>query len=345
MFALQLASEGESLRRTEVEKPAPGPGEVLVRIRATSLCGSDLHHIEGHTTPGTFPITLGHEAAGVVAETGAGVDRVAVGDHVVVHYIISCGACEACSRGLDNQCTRRTSIGNHVDGTFAEFIAVPAENALVMDDEVPFSWGSISACAVSTGFHALEVADIDPGDTVVVFGAGGVGLHAVLWSSFFGAGSTVAVDLVEDKLDIAREHGATHTINPAEADVETVLENEFGASGVDVAIECSGSPRAMEQAIASVNGDNQYASGTVVSVGLQTEPFEVEYWGIREGSISVSGDHTRAELQQIISLMEADRIDLSPSITHRFPFDEYEEAVEVLKAEDESVGRIVLELD
>jgi D-arabinose 1-dehydrogenase-like Zn-dependent alcohol dehydrogenase len=342
--ALQIEKEGGPLLEKEVKKPTPGDDEVLVEMKATSLCGSDLHHIEGETTPGELPVTLGHEGAGVVAETGKSVENVNIGDNVIIHYILSCGTCEACALGMDNQCENRKSLGNHVNGTFADYICVPSDNALVFQNDVPFEWASVSSCAVSTAYHALQVADIDPGDDVIIFGAGGVGLHAVLWSSFFGAGSIVSIDLIQEKLSLSKEYGATDIINPSNKDLAEELKKRFGSDGVDIAIECSGSNTAINQALGAINGDNLYSSGKVVSVGLQTSPFEVEYWGLREGSLSVSGDHTRSELLKIIKLMESGRIDLSPTITHKIPFENYQDGIELLKASDECVGRVVLEL-
>jgi 2-desacetyl-2-hydroxyethyl bacteriochlorophyllide A dehydrogenase len=345
MRAVRFHEPGEPFAVEDVPRPTPGPDEVLVEIRAASVCGSDVHYRTGggDFAPSTAPLTLGHEGAGVVAEAGEHVTGPAVGDRVVVNYVESCGDCRPCLRGNDNRCRERVSVGHDVPGTFAEYVAVPARSALALPEDVPFEWGSVAACAVATAYHALRRARIEPGDAVAVFGVGGVGQHAVMWADFLGAGSVIAIDPVAAKLEAAADRGADVTLDPTEDDVLAAVADATDGRGVDVAVECSGSTAAIEQAIDSVNGDNKYESGTVVSVGLQEEPMEVEYWGLREGQLLVSGDHTREELRRILDLAGRGRIDLSPSISHRMGLAEANDAIDLLVENEGRVGRIVLE--
>jgi D-arabinose 1-dehydrogenase-like Zn-dependent alcohol dehydrogenase len=330
----------------EVDRPTAADGEVLVDLQAASLCGSDLHYLDPDSAfePSTAPVTLGHEGAGVVADVGEGVTGLAVGDRVLVNYVLSCGRCRPCLEGHDNRCRNRTSVGHDVDGTFAEYVAVPARSAVPMSSAVPYEWGSLTGCAVATGYHALARADIAPGDAVLVTGAGGVGSSATMWADFRGAGTVLVSDVVDAKLDRAREMGADETIDAADESVGDRVEAATDGRGVDAAIECSGAAPAMEQAVAAVDGDNRFESGTVVSVGLQEEPLEVRYWGLREGALMVSGDHTGSELGEIVRLLEAEKVDPSPLITHRFDLADVDEAVETLEDPDEAVGRIVLDV-
>lgn len=343
MQAARFHEGAEELSVEEVEPPTVGPTDVLVDLRAASFCGSDLNYLKGKVEPGAAPITLGHEGAGVVAETGQAVSHVAEGDRVVVHYVQSCGHCEPCLDGYDNRCRNRQSIGHHVDGTFAEAIAVPARCVLKVPESVPFDQASAAGCAVSTAYHAVERGDVSPADEVVVFGIGGVGLHAVLWAEFRGAETIVAVDPSGPQLEAAQEYGADVTLDPERDDVLERIDAETGGWGADVALECSGSPQAMQQALAAVGAKHGYETGAVVSVGIQTDPIEVGYGDVREGALYVSGDHTRSELAKIVQLLGADRVDLSSSITHRLSLDEINDAIPLMTDTEERVGRIVVD--
>jgi len=344
MRAVRYVGEDERIVLEEVDRPTIGPDDVRVAVRAASLCGSDLHYREAESefSPNTVPVTLGHEGAGVVTETGEGVTAVAENDRVIVNYVASCGHCEPCLAGHDNRCRNRTSIGHDVDGTFAEEIVVPERCAVPMDGDVPFAWGSIVGCAGSTAFHAVERADVAVGDTVAVFGVGGVGMHAVLWASFRGAAGVIAIDPVTARREAAREYGADLLFDPETDDVAAAIAEATDGWGVDAAIECSGSVEALSRAVDAVDGRNRFESGTVVSVGLQETPLEATYWGLREGELLVSGDHTRAELRTIANLMAAGRIDLSGSVADRIDLSEIDAGLDRMAA-GESVGRIVVE--
>jgi len=338
MLAARFKEAGKPFSVEEIDEP-------LVEIKAAGICGSDVHYRKGDFSPGNIPLTLGHEGAGIVRQIGDNVSNVRIGDHVVVHYVISCGNCRPCLQGFDNRCRNRISIGHDVDGTFAQFIRIPSRNAFQMADHVPIEWGAITACAVSTAFHAVKRSGLKKSETVAVFGTGGVGIHAVMWAKFFGAGKVIAVDLVDSKLETARTYGADITVNPSRKDVSKVIMSETDGWGADVAIECSGSAKAMEQAMKAIKGRNRFESGTVVSVGLQTAPFQAEYWNLREGWMTVSGDHTRHDLYQIIKLMETGRIDLSNSITHHIPLRDINEGVDLVESREVHVQRIVIDME
>lgn len=335
--------DGEELALAEVDAPDPGPGEVVVDLRAASICGSDVNYLRGKTDPGTVPITLGHEGAGVVAAVGGAVDHVAPGDRVLIHYIQSCGHCGPCLDGADNQCRHRRSVGHHTDGTFAERVCVSDRAVQRLPEGVPFAWGSIAGCAVATGYHAVERGGVEPGDLVVVFGAGGVGLHATLWADYRGAGRVIVVDPLAVQREKATEFGADATVDPTSEDPLAVVADLSAGYGADVTIECSGAARAMEQAVDALSMDNGYESGTAVSVGIQTEPAEAGFDDIREGALKVSGDHTRGELGDIRRLLAAEAVDLSPSITHRVALEDIQEGIDLFTDENEPTGRIVVE--
>ena len=345
MHAARLHPGATELAIETVERPELGPMDVLIDVQRASICGTDVHHLSGElpVDDEKLPLTLGHEGAGVVAETGSAVTNLEPGDRVVVDYAVACGHCEPCLHGYGNRCRNRRSVGSGIDGTFAEYLAVPASSAVPMPDAVPFEWGSIVACAVSTAFHAVQRAGIEPADDVVVFGVGGVGLHAVLFAAKSLVRTVVAVDLVDERLAAAEAYGADVVVNPSERDVVEAVRSETDGWGADVAIECSGSPVAMEQAVASVNGANRFESGTVVSVGYQENPLEAAYWDLREGQLTVSGDHTRAELRRLLSLLAAGKIDLDRSIAGTVPLAEINDGVRQITADETLTGRVVVD--
>jgi len=344
MLAARYIDEKEPLVLKDVPRPDVGPREARVTVEAASICGSDMNYMTGKREPASVPLTLGHEGAGVTKEIGSAVDEseVAPGDRVVLHYPRFCGHCEPCLRGLDNQCRNRQTTGHDSDGTFAERVVVPARNLLALPDGVPAEWGSIIGCAVTTGYHAVRRADIRWGDTIAVFGVGGVGSHAILWSDFAGAGTVIAVDLDEAQLAAASEYGADLTVNAADETVSERLNELTGQRGVDVAIECSGSPVALEQAIGAVDGDNPHATGTVVSVGVQTKPFEADWQELREGGLLVAANHSRSELRNVLDIVAERDLDLSKSVTHTVSLQDIESGFDLMRDDEERTSRVVV---
>ena len=344
MQAVRYVGGDEPIAVTAVERPTVGPGEVRIDVRAASICGSDVHYREEATefSPGTVPVTLGHEGAGVVTEVSNDVTAVSVGDRAIIHYVHSCGHCHPCLAGKDNRCRHRSSIGHDVDGTFAEEIVVPASCAIPMADTVPFAWGSVVGCAGATAFHATKRAGIEPGESVAVFGAGGVGLQAIMWSVFRGAGTVIVVEPIAARREAADEFGADLTLDPERDDVAEAIAAMTDGWGADVALECSGAAEAMTTAFDAVDGDNRYESGTVVSIGLQETPLTATYWGLREGALYVSGDHTRSELRTIADLMASNRVDVSAAVADRIALDAIEEGFDRVAAGADT-GRIVVE--
>jgi alcohol dehydrogenase len=267
----------------EVDLEGPGPGEALVRIAAAGLCHSDLSTIEGKR-PRKVPTVAGHEACGVVEEIGVGVTRVRPGDRVVMVFVANCGSCRHCVSGRPNLCevswearingtlmsgARRLSQAgaplNHYSGisAFAEY-AVTSEASLVrIDPEMPLLDAAALGCAVITGVGSvLWTARVRPGAAVAVSGLGGVGLSAVMGAQLSGAGIIVAVDVKESKLKLARELGATHTIDASATDVVTAVK-DLTRGGVDVALEMSGVPESMRSCY-----DMTRRGGTVVIASL-----------------------------------------------------------------------------
>ncbi|HDI42713.1 MAG TPA: alcohol dehydrogenase [Candidatus Bathyarchaeota archaeon] len=339
--AAQLYEVGKDLRIVDVPVPEVGPGDVLVRIRASGLCHSDIHYRDGVSPVGRLPIILGHEIAGVVERVGAEVDGVKPGDRVCIHYQLSCGDCIYCTTGREYLCDRGAMIGKHVDGGFAEYISVPARNVLKIPEGIPFEQAAIIGCAVSTPFHALRIADLRPGEAVAVYGVGGIGIHAVqLASKVFNASPVIAIDLVEEKLQLARRLGADETINAGEVDPVDAISEITDGRMVDVAVEAVGLAKTAEQTVRSVG-----KAGRSVFIGIGGETIKIQPYTqliTKEAKILGSSDHTKQEMQTILKLVKAGKIDLTHSITHWIHLEEINEAMQTLRKNIGNPIRIVI---
>ena len=268
--------------RDDIEIAPPGPGEVKVKVVASGVCHSDLSVLNG-TIPLPTPILLGHEGAGVVEEVGEGVTTVAPGDHVVLSFVPACGECYTCKHGQAYLCeksaaqaaaglldgtTRLTSGGAPLHqmaclGTFGPYAIVPEISMVKIDDDVPLEVAALIGCGVLTGVGAaLNTASIQAGDTVAVIGCGGVGLNVIQGAKIAGATTIIAIDMVPSKLEMAREFGATHTIDASEGD-PVGAAMAINGRGADVAFEVIGLGATMEQAINTAR-----PGGEVVLVGV-----------------------------------------------------------------------------
>jgi len=266
----------------EVDLAPPGPGEVLVRNATAGLCHSDLSVVDG-ARPRPLPMVLGHEAAGVVEEVGPGAGLVAPGDHVVYSFVPMCGACAPCQSGrpvLCEQGAEANAAGSLLGGSrrlsqpagpvhhhlgvsgFAEHSVVSERSLVPVDPDLPLAKAALFGCALTTGVGAVvNTARVRPGESVVVFGLGGVGLSAVMGAVLSGAGTIVVVDTTLTKLELALAAGAQHAVLAADDTVEQV--RDLTAGGADWAIECVGSADVLQQAYAGTR-----RGGTAVAVGL-----------------------------------------------------------------------------
>src|SRR3990172_3996741 len=250
MKAAVFHGTGVGLRIEEIPRPKTGSDQVLVKVPGCGVCHTDLHYIE-HGVP-TFkkpPVILGHEASGIVQDVGAEVSNVKVGQRVLIPAVLTCGHCPACRLGRENICANMTMLGNHIDGAYAEYVAVPAKDLLDLPASIPLAEASIIADALSTPYHAVKNrARVRPGDTVVVFGCGGVGINAVQLATAAG-GFVIAVDVNDRKLEWARQVGAAGAINAKSVERVSKAVKKLTGGGADIAMEVIGNPRTIEEAL------------------------------------------------------------------------------------------------
>lgn len=260
MMAAVLERPGEIVYR-EVDRPQPGPGEALVRVRAASICGSDILRTF-HGAAKMYPLILGHEAAGVIVHTGHDRDRDLVGKRVAIAPLIPCMTCPACQRHVYSACRQYSFIGSRQPGCFAEYVRAPVANLIELPDGVDYEIGAILEPA-TVALHGLDLAGMRERQRVAVFGVGSVGLCAVQWARIKGASQIIAIDLVDENLGTALGVGAHASFNPRRDDV--VMEvTALTDDGVDIAVEVSGAPQALLQAVAITR-----PRGVVLCVGNQ----------------------------------------------------------------------------
>ncbi|MDD3826180.1 MAG: zinc-binding dehydrogenase [Anaerolineae bacterium] len=318
MKAARLVEIGKPLQLQEIERPSPGPGDVLVRIRAAGICHSDVHYRAGTSGVGPLPQTLGHEVAGVVEEVGEAVAGLRPGDRVCLHYLLSCGQCHFCRTGHEQFCPEGKMIGKHVDGGFAEYIAVPARNAVRLPAEVSFEHGAVLMCSSSTSFHALRKSRLQPGETAAVFGAGGLGMSAIQLARTMGALQVYAVDINENKLALAESFGAV-PVNARQGDPVETIRSLTGGRGVDVAIEVIGLRQTMEQAVRCLA-----VLGRAALAGISDRPFEIDSYSDllgREAEVIGCSDHTLHELEILVEYVRQGRLDLGHVVARSVPLE------------------------
>lgn len=329
MKAAVFHGPGAGLKIEQVAEPRVGDGEILVKVAACGVCHTDLHYIEhGVATFKKPPIVLGHEASGMVAACGAGVTNVKPGERVLIPAVLTCGKCSFCRSGRENICSDMKMLGNHFDGAYAEFVAVPAKDVLHLPESIPLEEAAIIADAISTPYHAVKNrARVQPGDTVVVFGCGGVGINAVQLAAAAG-GYVIAVDVAERKLEWARQFGAAATINAKNVERVSKEVKKLTGGGADIAMEVIGNPRTIEEAFECVR-----TGGRLVVVGYTHEAISIVAGKIMFKEIEVLGSLgcRPVDYGPLIRLVAQGRIDLKRQVTHRFKLDEIAKAFEVMK--------------
>jgi propanol-preferring alcohol dehydrogenase len=316
--AFRLEQLGSPLVERDIEPPQAAPGGVVVNVQAAGICHSDAHYRSGESPTGELPLTLGHEVSGYVAAVGAGVPEERIGERVCLHYLLTCGRCYHCRRGLEQFCEQGVMIGKHVDGGFAEQIAVPERNALRLPDTVSFEHGAVLMCSASTALHALNRARFAAGERVAVFGVGGLGMTAVQLACALGAMEVFAVDLDVTKLRAAEGYGAV-PVNAAAEDPARTIRSRTGGRGVDVSLELIGRPETVRGALLSLAPTGRAAVAGIGDLPVSIHTYR-EIIGTEAEVIGVS-DHTRKELEVLLELAERGKLDLTGVVTEEIAFD------------------------
>jgi D-arabinose 1-dehydrogenase-like Zn-dependent alcohol dehydrogenase len=318
MKAIRMIEAGKPLELQEIPIPSIGENDILVRVRAAGICHSDAHYRAGRSSMGMLPITLGHEVAGEVEWIGSQVTTIKAGERVALHYNISCGDCYYCDTGNEQFCTTVKMLGHHVDGGYAEYVAVPERNAIPLPQDIPFEQGATLMCASATALHALNKGRLKTGETVAVFGVGGLGLSAIQLASALGAVEVYAVDIQQDKLELASEYNAI-PIHAGRTDAVQEIRRLTNGKGVDVALEMIGLQKTMKQTVESLG-----VMGRAVIVGISQIPLEVNPYATLigyEAEIIGSNDHLLQELPVLVDMVRKKSLDTSRVVSQVIPLD------------------------
>lgn len=336
MKAAVVHELGGPLSVEEVPKPTPGPGEVVVRVEASGLCHTDIHAAHGDwPVKPVPPFTPGHEGVGIVEAVGTGVTEVVPGDRVAMPWLgYACGVCEYCLSGWETLCLEQKNMGYSMDGGFAEYVKAYGRYVVKVPEGIDPLDAAPLTCAGVTTYKAVKVAGTKPTDLVAVFGIGGLG-HLALQYAAIAGGRVVAVDLVDEKLKLAKELGAEFTVNAAKEDPAAAIQ-ELG--GADQAIALAVSPKAFEQAYGSLR-----RGGTLVFVGLPADnAIELPIFETVLNGITVVGSivGTRLDLREVFELHAAGKTRV---IRETRPLAEINEAIEEVEA-GHVPARIVFQL-
>jgi len=318
MKAVRLVAPRRPLELHDVPVPVPGPHEVLVRVKAAGICHSDAHYRAGVSPAGPLPLALGHEVAGVVERVGESVLQFQPGERVCAHYLATCGTCAWCHRGHEQFCPTGQMLGKHRAGGYAEYVLVPARSLLPLPAEISFAHGAVMMCSSATSLHALRKVRLQAGESVAVFGVGGLGASAVQLARRRSAAQVFAVDLSAAKLALAESLGAV-PVDAGAGDPVARIRQLTGGNGVDVALELVGLPLTMRQAVQCLG-----IMGRAAIVGLTQKSFEIspytEVLGKEAEIIGVS-DHLASELPALLALAGRGALDLSRIVTGTVPLE------------------------
>lgn len=327
--------------------PKAGPGEAVIQVRLTTICGTDIHIIRGEYTvkPG---LTLGHEAVGIIHELGPGVTGYKRGQRVLVGAITPCGQCESCLAGDRSQCGGPLGgwkLGNTIDGVQSEYALIPhaQANLALIPEELSDEQVILLADIASTGFAAAERGKIRLGDTVAVFAQGPIGLCATLGARLMGASEIIAIDADPNRLAVAQRFGAT-AIVLSDADAVGEIREITEGKGVDVAIEALGSQETFEKALRSLRPGGTLSSVGVYSGHLQV-PLDAFGAGLTDQTIVTTlcpGGKDR--MSRLMRLIQTHRIDLTPLITHQFPLEDIRKAYNLFSSRADGVLKIAIKV-
>jgi S-(hydroxymethyl)glutathione dehydrogenase/alcohol dehydrogenase len=357
---------GKPLEITEVDVQGPQAGEVLVRMVATGVCHTDAFTLSGADPEGLFPAILGHEGGGVVEEVGAGVSSVSVGDHVIPLYTPECGECSFCKSGKTNLCqkiritqgqglmpdgTSRFSMNGqqlfHYMGTstFSEYSVMPEISVAKINSEAPLDKVCLLGCGITTGIGAvLNTAKVEPGSTVAVFGLGGIGLSVVQGAVMAGASRILAVDLNDDKFEMAKMLGATDFVNPSKYDqpIQDVIV-DLTDGGVDYSFECIGNTNVMRSALECCH--KGWGESVIIGVAgagqeISTRPFQLVTGRVWRGT-AFGGVRGRSELPGYVDNYMAGKINIDDMVTHTMGLEDINKAFDLMHA-GESIRSVVI---
>lgn len=334
-----VAYAPRDIRLTDVPRPVPGAGDVLLDVAAVGICGSDIHLFRGDHPYRVFPLIYGHEFSATVADVGANVADLTPGERVVVEPLIACGACYPCRIGRPNCCTKLQVIGVHRDGGLAQSVVVPAQRAYRVPPDLDPQVAALCE-PFSIGMQAVGRGAITNEDRVLILGAGPIGLTVLAIAKSRGA-SVAIVDLLDARLELARAFGADVLINGSSENVQQAILDWTNGDGAGVVVEATGNVRAMESTV-----DLVAFAGRIVLVGVTTKPvtFPGLEWTRKELTV-VGSRNNASRFGDAVDFVQTHREVVQKLITQRFAFDQVVKAFEMADTQPDQVCKIVIRVN
>ena len=339
MKAVQIVKPND-LRIIDMDKPTiDAKNNVLVKIKAAGICGSDVGIYHGTNAAATYPRVIGHEIVGVVEEVGGNAKKIKVGDRVIVDQVTACGTCYACRKGRPNVCEHLQVRGVHIDGGYREYMAVPESDVYVLPDSLSYQ-DAVMIEPTTIAIQSCTRAELEKDDMLLIYGAGALG-SSILKIAHTICDHIIVADIMDDKLAEAREHGAQFTINAATEDFqERVLEYTHGR-GATVSIDAACVKNSLLLLLQATGN-----AGRVITMGFSTAPTEVNQFLITSKELDVRGSRLQNKMfGKAIDMIKEGTLDLNNSISHTFPLTKAQEAFDFVDSRDPSIRKIVFTFD
>jgi L-gulonate 5-dehydrogenase len=324
----------------QVELPDVAPDEVRVAVAYAGICGSDMHIIHGQNAFVRFPRITGHEFAGIVEKVGEQVTELKVGDHVCIDPVINCGSCYPCRIGRPNVCTQLQVLGVHRDGGFSELVSVPASNAHRLPAGIPLEHAALVE-PYTIALNVLDRMQVFPGDTVLVYGAGVIGLTVVQMARALGLTDITVTDVIEDRLETARQLGATRTVNGRTQNVEAVMREVTEGAGVPLIVDAACIPELLPEMARIAS-----PAGRIGLLGFSATPSDLVQLEVIKKELTLVGSRlNNRKFSRVLELMATGRLDVQALISHRIPFADMPSAIALIEQHPEQTRKVLVELN
>jgi len=335
-----VLEEPKKLSVQEAPIPTPRPSEVLIRVKACGICGSDVSAYLGKHPFVKYPVVQGHEFSGEIVDLGESVEHLKKGDRVVVEPSLTCGSCYHCKTGRYNICNELRVLGFQADGAMAEYIAANAEKSYRIPPEMSFEDAALVEPA-AVALHAVRGSSLRIGDSVLILGAGPIGLMLLQCCKAAGASSAIVTDMIDLRLDVAKSLGADYTFDAKDIDIATAIRSKFGRDGIDVIFEATGSLSAMNQAIELVRKGSE-----IMVVGIPPKEVSTKIALIQDRELLVKGTlmYSYRDYSRVIEMMAKGKIRTQGMITHRFPLRDIYRAYQTVEEQPEKILKMLLEI-
>jgi len=326
---------GKDIRIEELPTPKIKDDEVLVKVKAVSICGSDLHAYIGVSKRRMPPLVMGHEFSGEIVKVGRTVKGLKEGERVVLEPVLSCGTCVLCQRGRSNICENIKLVGLHLCGAFSEYVTIPASKCHKLPDAVSFEEASLVE-PLAVAVHAVNLASLEKGEDIGIIGSGAVGVMTLQVAKNIGAGNIFVVDTLDYRLELAKKLGATTTIN---AKKENPVQRILSDGGVDTVFEAVGHQETAQQALAMVK-----KGGKVIIIGMLEATMELPMLDVTVKEIEIRGSYsyTSDDFKQALNLIAKGKVKVKPLITHVLPLRDITRGFDILSKGAENVIKVVL---